>query len=139
MIWRVPEQPGHAKRSFFQEVTREKVIKVLLGLDAFEVQLNHNQHVQGHQTILKHYQDVLWMKRHGQHILNDTLNSSANQRNEQNEVIWHGVQHVLDSESGVDVTVRISVLFDTIAARPARLNGWANALIIVSLSRVNGS
>lgn len=133
MIWKVPERLVHAKRSFYQEVTRESVVTILLSLNTFEVQLNHNQHVQGHATFMQHYQDASWIDNVGQYIVCRTLNSQSNRRNEQYEVIWSGLQEVLNSDSYPNVTFKVPILFGSTAAVPQRLNGWARALILVSL------
>ena len=130
MIWKVPGESVHAKRSFCQAVTQERLAKILLNLTTFEVQLNYNQRVQGTVRLLVGQQDTSWIGTIDQDIAARTLNSGPNRRNEQYEVIWAAVQEVLDSSPQLDVTLRLPIKFNHEGPGPSY--GSSSALIVVS-------
>lgn len=138
IIWKVSDQVIHAKRSFFQKVTPERLTQIFLTMSAVEVQLNQTQHICGtHETLSEKIQSPTWMNSPGQWLAHHTLFNAVNRRNVQYRVVWLVMQEVFQSNSHLDLTLRVPILVDCKSASSGWTgSGWQTTSVMVSLSRL---
>ncbi|KAK5941654.1 hypothetical protein PMZ80_005603 [Knufia obscura] len=132
ITWKVSDQVIHAKRSFFQKVTPERLAQIFLTVSAVEIQLNQTQHICGtHETLSEKIQSPTWMGIQGQWLANNTLCNSENRRNVQYQDVLSVLQEVFERKSHLDLTLKVPILIDCKSASSNWTgSGWRTTSII---------